>query len=109
MVALACQPAGPAPAKDGSPFTSADVVHSFDRINKDPDSRQKQNIAPVTKVEAADQNTVRITTKEPTADLIDYFSDRVIMTNKAQFDKLGENLWSQQPLGTGPYMFKELL
>src|SRR5438874_1490824 len=48
--------------QDGSPVTSADVVHTFDRINNDPDSQQKQNIAPVSKVEAIDANSVKVTT-----------------------------------------------
>ena len=30
---------------DGSDFTSADVVHSFTRIQKDPDSKQSSSIA----------------------------------------------------------------
>lgn len=33
---------------DGSDFTSADVVHSFIRIQKDPDSKQGSSIAHVT-------------------------------------------------------------
>jgi len=36
---------------DGSDFTSADVVHSFTRIQKDPDSKQSSSIAHVNAIE----------------------------------------------------------
>ena len=39
---------------DGSEFTSADVVHSFTRIQKDPDSKQGSSIAHVVAIEALD-------------------------------------------------------
>src|SRR4030095_14245824 len=37
---------------DGSDFTSADVVHSFTRIQKDPDSKQLSSLAHVTPTRA---------------------------------------------------------
>jgi peptide/nickel transport system substrate-binding protein len=94
---------------DGSPFTAADVVHSFDRIRDDPASRQKRIFSVVGEWTATDDYTVRITTKGPTAELLDYFADRLIITNKAQFDQYGEAVWDQTPIGTGPYMFVELV
>ena len=57
---------------DGMEFTSADVVHSVDRINTDPQSKQKQNISPIKDVVALDKYTVKIVTKEPTASLLEY-------------------------------------
>ncbi|HLH24478.1 MAG TPA: ABC transporter substrate-binding protein [Chloroflexota bacterium] len=96
--------------QDGSPFTSADVVHSINRIRNDRDSKQKQNTAPLASVEATDDYTVRMTTKEPTASLLSYFADLLIITSKAQYDKFGPDQIDQQPpIGTGPYMFKELV
>jgi peptide/nickel transport system substrate-binding protein len=95
---------------DGSPFTAADVVHSVDRIKNDKDSKQKHNVAVVTGVEAVDDYTLRMTTKEPTASLLDYLADLLIVTSKAQYDKFGPDAINQQPpLGTGPYVFKELV
>ena len=95
---------------DGSSFTAADVVHSINRIMTDRDSKQRQNVARVAEVEAVDDYTVRITTKEPTASLLDYFADLLIITSKAQYDQFGPDAINQQPpLGTGPYMFKELI
>jgi peptide/nickel transport system substrate-binding protein len=95
---------------DGSPFTAADVVHSINRIANDRDSKQKHNVAPVAAAEALDDYTVKITTKEPTASLLSYFADLLIITSKAQYDRFGPEAINQQPpLGTGPYMFKELI
>jgi len=55
---------------DGSEFTSADVVHSFTRIQKDPDSKQVTSIAHVDAIEAVDTLTVRLHTKKPDAALV---------------------------------------
>jgi peptide/nickel transport system substrate-binding protein len=94
---------------DGSPFTAADVLHSFDRIANDPNSRQRVIISAVAKVEAPDDYTVKVLTKEPTADLLMNFANRLIITDKAQSDKYGDKVWEQPPVGTGPYMIKELV
>ena len=55
---------------DGSDFTSADVVHSFTRIQKDRDSKQSSSIAHVDAIEALDPLTVRLRTKKPDAALL---------------------------------------
>ncbi len=95
---------------DGSPFTAADVVHSFNRVKNDPTSKQKHNLANVASIEQLDDYTVRMTTKEPTASLLSYLADLFIITSKAQYDKFGpDQIDRQPPLGTGPYMFKELV
>src|SRR5579885_340207 len=94
---------------DGSAFTSADVLHSFERIKNDPASRQRRIFSVIKDVDAPDDYTVRVMTKVPTASLLDYFADRLIITNKAQYDQYGDAVWDQPPLGTGPYLFKELV
>jgi peptide/nickel transport system substrate-binding protein len=94
---------------DGSAFTAADVVHSANRIRTDRDSKQKHNFASVADVQAIDDYTVRITTKQPDATLLSYLNTFAI-TNKAQYDQFGPEAINQQPpLGTGPYVFKELV
>src|SRR3954454_3921329 len=95
---------------DGSPFTSADVVHSVNRIRNDRDSKQKQNISAVADVQAADDYTVKVITKEPTASLLSYFADLLIITSKAQYDQYGpDGINNVAPVGTGPYVFKKLV
>jgi peptide/nickel transport system substrate-binding protein len=91
---------------DGSDFTSADVVHSFTRIQKDPDSKQGSSIAHVIAIEAVDPLTVRLRTKRPDAALLFRLTQRFI-TNKAAYDRLGPAAADKLALGTGPYKFKE--
>src|SRR2546427_226154 len=91
---------------DGSDFTSADVVHSFTRIQKDPDSKQSSSIAHVIAIEAIDPLTVRLRTKNPDAALLFRLAQRFI-TNKAAYDRLGATAADRLALGTGPYKFKD--
>ena len=67
---------------DGMELTADDVVHSVNRINTDPHSKQKQNISPIKEIVALDKYTVKIVTKEPTASLLEYMFDRVIITGE---------------------------
>ncbi len=95
---------------DGSPVTAEDVVHSMRRTRNDPLSKQRQNISAVVSEAVVDKYTVRITTKEPTAPLLDYLFDRVIITSKAVYDKYGPDVADRQyPIGAGPYKFRELI
>ena len=95
---------------DGSPVTAEDVVHSLHRTRNDPLSKQRQNISAVASESVIDKYTVRITTKEPTAPLLDYLFDRVIITSKAVYDKYGPDVADRQyPVGAGPYKFRELI
>jgi peptide/nickel transport system substrate-binding protein len=95
---------------DGSPVSAADVVHSFNRIRTDPQSKQKQNIAPIASAAVIDDHTVRFTTKEPTAPLTEYLFDRFIVTSKVIYDKYGADVADRKyPIGNGPYKFKELI
>ena len=95
---------------DGVELTSADVVHSVDRINTDPQSKQKQNTSPIKEIVALDKYTVKIVTKEPTASLLEYIFDRVIISAKDLYDKHGAREVDRKfPLGWGPYKLKELV
>jgi peptide/nickel transport system substrate-binding protein len=95
---------------DGVEFTSADVIHSVDRINNDPQSKQKQNISPIKDVVALDKYTVKIVTKQPTASLLEYIFDRVIISAKDLYDKHGaREVDRKYPWGWGPYKLKELV
>jgi peptide/nickel transport system substrate-binding protein len=93
---------------DGSPFTSADVTHSFDRMKNDPASLQRPALRPVARAEAIDQHTVRLTTEEPLSVLLDVVKDRPI-TSKAAFDQYGDKAYTEKPLSAGPYIYKELV
>lgn len=94
---------------DGKEFTSEDVVHSFERINSDPQSMQKSNVTPVKQMIAVDPYTVRVITKQPTASLLEYLFDRFIITSKDLYDKYGARESDRKYLwGYGPYKLKDL-
>ena len=94
---------------DGKEFTAADVVHSFERINSDPQSMQKANVAPVKEMVAVDPYTVKVITKQPTASLLEFLFDRFIITGKDLYDKYGAREADRKyPWGWGPYKLKEL-
>jgi len=93
---------------DGGDFTADDVVHSFTRIVKDPDSKQGSSIAGIDDVQAVDPHTVRIHTKVPDAALPFRLAQRFI-TSKAVYDRLGATEADRLAIGTGPYKVKEWL
>jgi peptide/nickel transport system substrate-binding protein len=97
---------------DGTPVTADDVLHStMNRVNGDPQSKQKASVAPsVTKAEAVDKFTVRISTDKPTAPLLSFLCDRLIVTSKAAYDKYGKDAADKDHMmGGGPYQLKELI
>jgi peptide/nickel transport system substrate-binding protein len=97
---------------DGSPVTAVDVVHSLmTRVIGDPQSKQKASVAPsITKADAIDKFTVKITTDKPTAPLLSFLCDRLIVTSKAVFDKYGRDAADKEHMmGGGPYSLKELI
>ncbi len=87
---------------NGSPFTSKDVLYSFQRMKTDKSSLQGADIAGV-EVETPDDHTVVLTTKNASAILLDRLDTRFI-TSKAAADKYGDQV-DNNPIGTGPYKF----
>ncbi len=59
----------------------------------------------VDKIEAVDENTVKITTKKPFGPLTNYLAHKgaAILNEKAV--KAAGNDYGQQPIGTGPFIF----
>jgi len=95
---------------DGSPLTAADVVHSFNRMKNDHNSKQTQYAAPIASVTAINNYTVKFTTHKPTAPLLEYLFDRFAVTSKAIYDKYGPEVADRKyPIGAGPYKLKELI
>ncbi len=91
-------------------LTAADVVHSINRIRTDPASSQKQNVRKIKKVEAIGKYTVKITTHKPTAPLLSYVFDRVMITSKELYDKYGAKTADRKyPYGFGPFKLKKLV
>jgi peptide/nickel transport system substrate-binding protein len=95
---------------DGKELTAEDVVHSINRINTDPQSKQKQNVSPIKEVAALDNYTVKLVTHQPTASLLEFLFDRVMITAKDLYDKHGaRDADRRYAWGWGPYKLKELV
>ena len=94
---------------DGKELTAEDVVHSIDRIRNDPNSRQATNVREIARAIALDRHTVKLVTKAPTAPLLEYLFDRLIVTGKDLFDKYGVRKADREhPWGWGPYKLKDV-
>jgi peptide/nickel transport system substrate-binding protein len=98
---------------DGSPLTAADVVFTFDRVPKVPNSPSsfKIYLQNVTKVEAVDPLTVRITTSSPYPLLPTNMAQLPIMSAKAASGSAPEGKTTTELnagnglVGAGPYKF----
>jgi peptide/nickel transport system substrate-binding protein len=93
---------------DGRELTAEDVVHSIDRTKHDPHTAQVNNVHPIASAESVDKYTVKITTTQPTAPLLDYLFDRLIITGKDLFDQYGVAADRKAPFGWGPYMIDDI-
>ncbi|WP_370632081.1 ABC transporter substrate-binding protein [Pusillimonas sp. MFBS29] len=98
---------------DGSPFTAEDVIFTYDRVPKVPNSPSSYSLylSSVAKVEAADPHTIRITTKGPSPVLLANLSMVPIMSHKAAAGPAPEGKTTVELnrgdglVGTGPYKF----
>jgi peptide/nickel transport system substrate-binding protein len=95
--------------QNGEPLRASDVVHSFNRVMTDPQSKQKNNLSMVAQMDAVDDHTVKVTTKEPTAPLLSYLT-QFIITNKTTFDKYGPKAAdNQHPVGAAEFRLERLV
>lgn len=92
---------------NGDPLVAADIAHSVNRAKTDPQSKQKHNVRYMKDVQIKDENTVVITTTEPVAPMLEYFS-RLIITSKALHAKHGPAADKEAPFGLGPYKIKQI-
>lgn len=96
---------------DGSPFSSADVVATFNRILNPPEGvviPNKTLLSAVEKVEAADQKTVKFSLKQPVPYFLEVLASPSmgIYSKKAIDDNNGDLKKVIAP-GTGPFKFKD--
>ncbi len=94
--------------QDGGPGpTSADVIHSLDRIRHDPQSAQSSFVAMIDAIVAVDDHTFDIKTKAPAVNLIEALFDRFIVTPADLYEKYGRGADKKAPIGWGPYKLEE--
>ncbi|MBB5788583.1 ABC transporter substrate-binding protein [Jiangella mangrovi] len=94
---------------DGSPFTSADVVNTLQRIADDADlaSKQRTYVNNVASVEADGDHAVVFTLAAPDASFIRTLASVLFITPKSVIDDVGAAEFAASPVGTGPFEFVE--
>ncbi|HHW18108.1 MAG TPA: peptide-binding protein [Firmicutes bacterium] len=96
---------------DGTKFTSADVKFTYEAI-KHPDYTgvRRTDFKPITKIEAPDDYTVKLYLDKPYAPLLSKLTIGIIpkhIFESTPIAKMKENPANMNPIGTGPYKFKE--
>ncbi|MCB0120967.1 MAG: ABC transporter substrate-binding protein [Caldilineaceae bacterium] len=87
----------------GTPFTAADVVHTFTRIlNPSANSTFRNTLSFLEAVEAVDDYTVRFTLKSPSAELPVLLGAPQAQIVAHDYDSV---TLDKQPSGTGPFQF----
>lgn len=89
---------------DGSRFTAADVIYSFNRVKNDKQSLQKENFRDLVEMQALDDHTIAFVTEAPNAVFLDRLENRFVISKSATEAQGGEP-GEQKPVGTGPYRF----
>ncbi len=98
---------------DGTPFTAQDVIFTYDRVPKVPNSPSSYALylSSIDKVQAIDDHTLKIITKGPSPVLLPNLSMVPIMSSKAAAGEAPEGKTTVELnrgdglVGTGPYKF----
>jgi len=92
---------------NGEPFDAESIKVSLEyALNPDNNSHYLERYKPITKIEVIDPMTVRLTTSEPYPILPTRLADLYPIPPKYLEEK-GIEYVSQNPVGTGPFKFKE--
>lgn len=96
--------------QNGDPFSADDVVFTFNYALA-PDSKivTLQNVDWIEKVEKTDSYKVRFTLKKPFPAALEYLSGPLPVYPAKYFQKVGLEGFSKAPIGTGPYVVKNIV
>jgi peptide/nickel transport system substrate-binding protein len=94
--------------QNGEPLSAAAVKFTLERIlnpaNRIPWLSQ---LGPITRIDAVDDFTVRITTAEPVATLPENTLIAYLVPPK-YFQEVGRERFAREPIGSGPFKFKDM-
>ncbi|MEO1103228.1 MAG: ABC transporter substrate-binding protein [Pseudomonadota bacterium] len=93
---------------DGSPFTAEDVAWTLTTY-ADPETgaRSQRSVSWIDTVEAVDDTTVRITSKQPFPSALEFVAGSLPIYPSDYAQEVGLEAFSQAPIGTGPYRLEE--
>lgn len=87
---------------DGQPFGADDVVYTYNTIAHDDSVKFKRIVAWIDNVEKVDDYTVRIHTKGPFPQAIEFLSGPMPIYPHVYYKQVGSTGMSNKPIGTGP-------
>ena len=91
---------------NGEPFTADSVVLSWQRGSK-PEMKFSDRWTIVKSVEKVDDRTVRMKTEKPNPLLLRTIATNWAMVPPKYIAEVGENGFTEKPVGTGAFMFEE--
>lgn len=89
---------------DGTPMTAEDVAFSAELFRNS--NYQGAVVDGLDTIEVIDEHTIRLTTAEVNAPFLENLG-QLQVGSKAYYDSVGEEEFSQKPVGTGAYKFVE--
>lgn len=90
---------------NGEPVKASDVKYTLERAKSLPKVGHLYSL--IDQVEILDDNKVKVTTKEPFAPLLNHLSHKSSAIISEKIHKEKGNEYFQNPVGSGPYKFKE--
>lgn len=98
------------PPVNGRELTTSDIVFSINRVmTNDPRFVHRSLLVTVAKVEATNQSTIKVTTKEPDAVLLSRLaSDGTLVLAPEAVEKADEFATADEAIGTGAFIIKSV-